>query len=292
MPSGMMKPSKTRSRLMVSSSSLVPCWSHQSVQAFRLGAVAGAQNRPEDAALMELLILVGLQRAAGQILHRGGPGRPEGVVLQEPVAVEQVDLPHRGLGDQVQDEGAGTAQAHDRDPLALRLPGHRLDAGPAGGGVEVEEDRVVLLDALHDRERGRGHPRVQGEGGGGDDGRIGVHLLEVVLVPARGRLAGEHPLHERAVGEGLAQGPVDDPVQQPALDVARRLPAPLGHVVLRREGDVARQTQPRHQDPVADRAIGSHVGDVAQEQVPAHHVDRVPLLQQAPQVGTTTCQSR
>ncbi|MET9388183.1 hypothetical protein ABZY09_46250 [Streptomyces sp. NPDC002928] len=40
---------------MVLSSSLVPCWSHQSVQAFRLGAVVGDQNRPEVAALFETL---------------------------------------------------------------------------------------------------------------------------------------------------------------------------------------------------------------------------------------------
>ena len=50
-----------------------------------------------------------LRGLRAQFLDRRRPWRPEGVVLEKPIAVEQVYLAYRCLGDKIQDIGPGAA---------------------------------------------------------------------------------------------------------------------------------------------------------------------------------------
>ena len=66
-------------------------------------------------------------------------------MLQEAVAVEEVDLRHRRLGHEIEDVAAGPTepddgQTHQRQPLGVAL-----EAGAGARGVDVAERRCVVV---------------------------------------------------------------------------------------------------------------------------------------------------
>ena len=65
-------------------------------------------------------------------------------MLEQHVAVVQVNLGDRCLGDEVEDVGAGAAEADDRDLVATQSRGGDADAGAARCGLDVLEDGLLV----------------------------------------------------------------------------------------------------------------------------------------------------
>lgn len=116
---------------------------------------------------------------------------PEGVVRQEVVAVDEPDLRHRRLGDQVKGVGAGAAQADEDHPLVPELVGQRADADAVGGGLGVVEDGFFLR--LGRRVRTQLERRFQHGSWARDHAGVGRHLGVIVGIAFR-RLARERKL--------------------------------------------------------------------------------------------------
>lgn len=235
------------------------------------------------------LVVVHLLRPGPQLLQAHRAGGAEGVVGEHVVPVVQVDLAHRGLGQGVEDVGAGAADSDDHDLERTQTIGHRADPGAASSGVQVAEHRLLVL--VRDRRVGGGR------GGRIDHLRVGLQhrgvraqLVVVVRVGGIG-LVGEGTAGRQPVGQVKPAPLIDQVVEDPALVVARQVvhrgTAEVDHMRARGGGDVASQGQLGDQRAPRHHPAGRHVRD-AHHQVVGADLDVVPLLPQTEQVRATT----
>ena len=93
--------------------------------------------------------MLGLQRPGPELCQRDRAGRPERVVVQELVAVEDVEFAHGRLSYQIEDVRPRAPDPEDRHlPLLLELRGRHHHPRAARGAVVVAEDRLVLLVSI------------------------------------------------------------------------------------------------------------------------------------------------
>ena len=237
-------------------------------------------------AAVDGLPVVDLHRPAAQVVDRRGTWAAEGVVLEEDVAVVEVDPAQRGLGQQVQDIGAGAAEADDDRPVPGQFAGHVGDTRPAGRRVEILE-RCIPVRRFYD-------PVGAGRDGGverfrraREDGGVGGHQLVIVGV-ALGRLAGECVIHDERAPESLTRAAGADAAQRPALRVAGEVAGEGGDMGGGPDRPVARQGEGGDQTSEPDPTLGVHIGDAVQHQVAADDFDLIAVVDEPLKVGTTS----
>src|SRR5688572_27188048 len=74
----------------------------------------GVRDHAPAHTAVEVRVVLNLGALGAQVIQGGGPRRAKGVVLEELVTVEEVDLAHRAFGDQIEDVRAAATQADDR----------------------------------------------------------------------------------------------------------------------------------------------------------------------------------
>ena len=184
-----------------------------------------------------------------------------------PVAVEDVDLTHRCLGEKVQQVMRRCRRADDGYPLDLQLAGRDRGPGPAGRGVDVAEHRVgVVVDdgLIGARCRGGVHRCDRGA----ENRHVGGHLVVVVLVlPIGQRGAGQGVLRDQLRGDCVGRLAGQHATQSGAVDVAGRVAVEVDDVGGRLRSDVAAQRQLGHQGAVAGLLRASEIRDVLEQQL-------------------------
>jgi hypothetical protein len=146
--------------------------------------------------------VVDLRSLLFEIVGRGRTRGPEGIVLKERIAVEEVDFRDRGLRDQVEDVAARAAEPDDRDLAELQLLRRQGDAGPARGRVDVSE-RGLRVVVPHDRERPRGRVGVDRPHRSRHERDVVGHLVVVVVVAAGPDRLARQRAHGCDAGEQL-----------------------------------------------------------------------------------------
>src|SRR6266852_3842914 len=89
--------------------------------------------------------VVDLIRRIPQLIDSGSTGSAKGVVLQEFVGIEQVDLPDRCLRHQIEHVRASPPETDDGSPLICQPLGKGADADSVRGRLQVVEDTVLLV---------------------------------------------------------------------------------------------------------------------------------------------------
>ena len=223
-----------------------------------------------------------------KIFARRCAGGAERVVLQEEVAVKEVELARGGLCYQVEHVRPGAAQADDREFRDRQLARHAHDARPGGRGVDVREHGILLF-RKDDPERLRRDGAVERVRWPPEHVRVRRHLIVIITIPVCW-LAGEGVLHHDPVRERLRPAAMPDAFERRTVFIARILTGEVDHMLRRDLGPIIVELQGRHERAVLNHLGGGDVRHVSHHQMPGVHRDVVPLVAQPLQVRATTYQ--
>lgn len=160
----------------------------------------------------------------------------------------------------------------------------------AGGGVDVAEDRAIVIVGHNCRKGTRRDEGVYGLGGALQHGDVGGELGVIVPVALR-RLAGEREAGRELGSEAELATSVDDPLERSAFVVAGVVANKEHDMAAGPGGDVPGKVQRAGQGAALDRALLGHVGDIADGDMAVDDDHVVALVTQHPEVGATTYQS-
>src|ERR1017187_10207768 len=118
-----------------------------------------------------------------EFLHGWSPRRPERIVVQHYVPVEQMNFLHRGFRDKVQNVASGAADADDSDSPEFEFGGRNSNTRPTGCSVRILKYRLYFGGFDHRENHRR---RVQVNHFGGAANYLGVpfdFLVEIRVSP-------------------------------------------------------------------------------------------------------------